>query len=70
MDFFTHFRALNQAACGTQGARCTIYIIICVLAALFLVTFFGFFVGVGIYSCRSDSRQLKREEAMASTARA
>jgi hypothetical protein len=61
-DFFSSFRALNQAACGIKGTRCNIYTIVCILAALFLFTVIAFFVGVGIYSCRSSSRQRKREE--------
>jgi hypothetical protein len=60
LDFFTHFRALNEAACNQKGGRCTIYIVICVLAAMFLLTVLGFFVGVGIYSCRWTSRAKKR----------
>lgn len=64
LDFFSAFRALNKAACGTKGTRCTIYIMICVLAALFLFTVIAFFVGVGIYSCRWSSRQRKREEQL------
>jgi hypothetical protein len=62
LDFFISFRALNQAACGIKGTRCNIYTILCILAALFLFTVIAFFVGVGIYSCRSSSRQRKREE--------
>jgi hypothetical protein len=65
LDFFSSFRALNQAACGVKGTRCNIYTIVCILAALFLFTVITFFVGVGIYSCSSSSRQRKREEKSA-----
>jgi hypothetical protein len=64
LDFFSSFRALNQAACCVKGPRCNIYIMLCVLAALFLFTLIAFFVGVGIYSCRWSSRQRKREEQL------
>jgi hypothetical protein len=70
LDFFSHFRALNEAACNPRGARCTIYIIICVLAALFLLTVLGFFVGVGIYSCRGVSKAEEREALFDSSSRA
>lgn len=64
LDFFTGFRALNQAACSAKGPPCTIHIMLGVMAALFLLIFFGFFVAVGIYSCCSYRRYIKREEFM------
>lgn len=64
LDLFSGFRALNQAACSNKGPACSVYIMLCVLTALFLLIFFGFFVAVGIYSCCSYRRHIKREELM------